>query len=144
MHTITNCTNSLELLITHDFKEEYRSDIMHLKIVEGVLIGEYYPKNARLTHDFMKQVVKERYSFTLKKEYPFLLNIKNLKTISKRAREYSALDEAGYDIKIAAFLIDNVFTMHIANFWLKINKPKTIVKLFTDEEKAFEWLKTHR
>ena len=68
--------------------------------------------------------------------------MRHLTSISKEALEYAASDEAAMDILVGAILIDNMFTQVLVNFWLKVNKPKTPTKLFTNESEAFSWLKT--
>ena len=132
--------NDLQYLDYSLHSEEIRSNIMHLKIIDGIMVGEYYPPMGELNLETMEAVVIERYKFTNGRKFPFLLNVKNLKSISKKAREYSALDEVALDISCAALLVDKKFTKHLANFWLKINRPNTPTKLFTDEFKAFMWL----
>ena len=104
------------------------------------MVGEYYPPMGDLNLESIEAIVIERYKFTKGRKLPFLLNVKNLSSISKKAREYSALDKVALDISCAALLVDKKFTKHLANFWLKLNRPSTPTKLFTDEFKAFMWL----
>ena len=135
--------SKLHLLQSDVFERSYESELMQLKIIDGVLVGQYFPVDGVLSLEFMKSAVEERYSFTKKETFPFLLYVGNVKGITKGCREYSSTDEAAYDVLVSAFIVRNKFTEYLANFFLRINKPKVKVKLFSNEYEAFIWLKTY-
>jgi hypothetical protein len=62
--------------------------------------------------------------------------------ITKEARDHSAELEKTYPGIASAVIADNLAYKIIANFYLKVNKPKTPYKVFNDFASAEIWLKT--
>jgi hypothetical protein len=62
--------------------------------------------------------------------------------ITREAREYYAGPEISQHRVAEALLINSMAARLTANFYLKVNKPVTPTRLFTDEQKAIEWLRT--
>jgi hypothetical protein len=73
---------------------------------------------------------------------PFLFNAFNDVFITKEARDHSAELEKTYPGIASAVIADNLAYKIIANFYLKVNKPKTPYKVFNDVASAEIWLKT--
>jgi hypothetical protein len=73
---------------------------------------------------------------------PFLFNAFNDVVITKEARDHSAELEKTYPGIASAVIADNLAYKIIANFYLKVNKPKTLYKVFNDVASAEIWLKT--
>lgn len=72
---------------------------------------------------------------------PFIFSALTDVTITKEARENSIKAEPFYPGIATAIIADSVAYRLIANFYLKINKPKTPNKIFKDLPSAVEWLK---
>jgi hypothetical protein len=72
-----------------------------------------------------------------------VLNIAGKNTsATSAAREYSA-SAAGLRFTIAdAFVVKNLAQKILANFYISFNKPLVKTRIFDDEEKALEWLKS--
>jgi hypothetical protein len=64
-----------------------------------------------------------------------------MNSITKEAREYYAGEEAGEAIKATALLIKSPVAKVLGSLFLGINKPKVLLKLYTSEKEAIEWLK---
>ena len=75
-------------------------------------------------------------------KWPFLFNAFNDVVITKEARDHSAELEKTYPGIASAVIADNLAYKIIANFYLKVNKPKTPYKVFNDFASAEIWLKT--
>ena len=75
------------------------------------------------------------------KPYPALVDTRQVKSISREAREYFAGREASTIHKACAILIDSPVSSMMGNLFLKLNKPIMSVKLFTNENEALAWLK---
>lgn len=74
------------------------------------------------------------------KEVRVMIVADELAQFDKGAREYSASD-AGFKYTIAdALVVKNLAQRLIANFYLKINKPKKPSRIFNSEEEAVKWL----
>lgn len=62
--------------------------------------------------------------------------------ISHEARQYVAGPVVSQYRIAEALLIDSMASRITANFYLRVNKPISPTRLFTDEQKALEWLRT--
>lgn len=69
-----------------------------------------------------------------------LLDIREVLFIDSKARSYGA---AQYRAHVAgqAILIESRISSSFANLFLRFNKPEVPTRLFTNEDKAIEWLK---
>ena len=76
------------------------------------------------------------------KKRPFLYTGIGDVSITKEGREYSAKLEDVFPASATAVIADNIAYKLIANFYLKVNKPKTPFKVFNDIPSAELWLKT--
>lgn len=86
--------------------------------------------------------VKSVETLTNGKPVPVYVDIRLSKGSSKEARAYLASFEVA-DVQVACALhVDSMLSQLIGNFFLGLNKTKFPVKLFKDEQKAMEWLKT--
>lgn len=64
--------------------------------------------------------------------------------VSPEARAFSASEEASRNRIAEAILINSVAARLTANFYIRFNKPSTPTRIFTDEQKALEWLRKFR
>lgn len=64
--------------------------------------------------------------------------------ITREAREYYAGPEISKHRVAEALLINSMATRITANFYLRVNKPITPTRLFTEEQKAIDWLYSFR
>ena len=74
------------------------------------------------------------------KIYPMLVNLKEIKSISKEARDHFSMQNRTPGVKAIGLLIKSPASTIIGNFFLGLNRSIVPVKLFTSEEKAVEWL----
>ncbi|MFI5151009.1 MAG: hypothetical protein ACHQRM_14835 [Bacteroidia bacterium] len=56
------------------------------------------------------------------------------------AREYSTTGDRAYNRRADAFVIHSLSQRLVANFYLKVNKPKVPTHFFSEEKDAVEWL----
>jgi len=70
-----------------------------------------------------------------------LVDIRNLKSITKPAREYYSGPETAKVTKACAILVGSPVTKVIGNFYLKLNKTIFPLRLFYSEASAVSWLK---
>ena len=74
------------------------------------------------------------------KEYPTLIDIRELKSITQEARKYYASDETARFGKATGLVIGSPMTRGIGNYFIQLNRPALPLKLFTSEGKALDWL----
>jgi hypothetical protein len=73
---------------------------------------------------------------------PMLVDIRNLKTVSKESRNTYSSEKTAEYLKAAALIVGNPVSRIMGKFFLGINRSAMPVRVFTDAEKAVEWLKT--
>lgn len=97
-------------------------------------------KSKILDLEIAKSLVETRLLAANGTAYPTYIDVTQVKSINKEAREYFA-SENGYKlITAASLLVNSSVGKFLGNFFLKINKPPVPVKIFTDKEQALEWL----
>lgn len=78
---------------------------------------------------------------TNNKKTPFVVTAGENVTITKDARDNAILIEDLSPVCASAIVVQNIAYRLLAEFYIKIQKPKQPYKIFTDREKAFEWCK---
>lgn len=61
--------------------------------------------------------------------------------VSKEVRDYCASEEVASICKASAILVGGNFSKILGNMYTKFSKPPFPTKLFTNKEKALEWLR---
>ena len=114
------------------------SKYIKLEIKDSIIIGTY-------TNDFQidlegaKQIVKQRILFQAGNEYPGLVDVNQLKSMNKEARDYFA--EKGGEGLLAMAVVANSFVSKIvANMFITFSKPKVPTKAFQHRADAIKWL----
>ncbi len=70
---------------------------------------------------------------------PFVITAGNYVSFTKEAKENALLLEKNSPICASAIVVNNLAYRLIADFYIKIQKPKTPYKTFSNKDKAFEW-----
>jgi hypothetical protein len=109
------------------------------EISHGILIGTYKP-NVLIALKHAKEIVASRIAFMDGNDMPILILNQGIIKMDKDARDYLASAEGIKGLKCAAILINSNFISITVNFFLKVTKPKLLVKTFTDKEEALNWL----
>jgi len=104
-------------------------NILIVRIKEGVTIDL---KQAKIMNDNMKRHAANG-------KIPVLMDTRVRYSWDKDAQQYIAENS---EWRLAtAVLSDNPFSRLLSNTYVKLFKPSYPIKLFTEEEKAMEWLK---
>ena len=75
------------------------------------------------------------------KSVPVLIDIRNVRSGDREARQYLASEEVARITKASAVLVSSPVTRILGNFFKGLNKPPYPVELFTSESDALEWLR---
>jgi len=75
---------------------------------------------------------------------PFLFTAEDYVTVGKEARDNAIKMEDRFVGSVTAVVANTVAYKLIANFYAKINKPKTPFRAFNSEKAAIDWLKSHK
>ena len=121
-------------------KEVAETEFYKMEIQNGVIWHTY--KSGPVTLEIAKEIVRERLRISKNKTLPVLIQNGGLRSLNGEAREYLTTDEALVGLSASAIVAKNMFTQHIANFFVRINviKPKIPTKIFSAEEEALKWL----
>lgn len=76
------------------------------------------------------------------KKSKFLFTAEGGVTITKEARENATKIEGLSPVGKSAVVADSLPYRIIANFYLKVNRPKNPYKVFSNEKEAIKWLLT--
>jgi hypothetical protein len=107
---------------------------------EDEIIMAVFKSDINLDLEGALEAVKLRKTLTTDKDYPMLVDIRNIKGANKEAREYMGSKDAAEGVSKAAIIIDSNFSMYIGNLFLALNKPEAPTKLFTEKSAAVKWL----
>lgn len=119
---------------------ELDTPYVNLRIEDSILVGTY-KKDLHIDLDIAKQIVQCRLAFTRGKKMPSLIISQGVVSMDKPAREYLASNEAVEGLAASAIIVNSPFSSLLGNFFLKVNKTKIPVKIFSDIPKAEKWLR---
>jgi len=93
-----------------------------------------------------KAWVQSRNEFIEGNSFTMLLDISNLKFITREAREFLASEDGNKNIIAGAYIASTRNEKFLWEMFLKINRPPIPSKIFVDKQEALEWLKvsTHK
>jgi hypothetical protein len=77
-------------------------------------------------------------------DYPLLIDARNIKSMTKEARDFFSMNNRSSYVIAFAIIIDSPLSKIIGNFFMGLNKPRVPTKLFTDEKDALLWLKGYK
>ncbi len=105
------------------------------------VICNSYSANLNMNLDLAKDIVNSRLEYTRHKPAYLLIDVTNIISGTKEAREYMSDPEGGLKgILAGAFISNKVLTTVLINLFFKINKPKVPARFFTKKEDAMAWL----
>ncbi len=74
------------------------------------------------------------------KKYPLLVDLNNIKSITKEARDHFAMKGREPLINSLAMVIKSPISRMIGNYFINLSSPTVPTKLFNSKEKAIKWL----
>ncbi len=94
------------------------------------------------TIDCTKENVKAFGELSGGKKVPVLIIGGAFTSVTPEAREFMASEESLEYSKAEAFLVNTLAQKILIQFYIKFNRPLVPTRIFTEKEKAIEWLKT--
>jgi len=107
---------------------------------DGIIRYEVLP-DAEVTLEDTIEYITIQSNLTKAKKVLNLTDIRNVKSITRKGRQYLIGEETVKLTKACALIIESPVSRIIGNFMLGLNKPDYPVKLFTIEDEAIIWLK---
>jgi len=121
--------------------KRFENDYVSMWIDDGILFSSY-KINLAIDLERAKKIVEDRLSFTEGRSYLILIDFSNIKSVSKEARDYMNDPDGGLKgILGGAFLSNNVVGTLFINLYIKINRPSTPTRFFTNKDEALQWLR---
>lgn len=117
---------------------ESQNEHVEMEFKDGILIVRFLAK--KLDLKTAKSIVLLRKEFSGYKDFAGLADARKVASVSREAREYLSSAEATEGVLAGAILSDSSFSAFLANFFLKVSKPRIPTRIFTDEKKALDWL----
>ncbi|HTA61857.1 MAG TPA: STAS/SEC14 domain-containing protein [Bacteroidia bacterium] len=77
------------------------------------------------------------------KKFPLLIDARQIKSITKEARDHFSIQNRSTNINSFAVIIESPLSRIIGNFFMGLNKPSVPAKLFNNEQDAIAWLKQY-
>lgn len=92
------------------------------------------------------EVDDKTYEFVEGKSFVTLVDARNIRSnISHEAREFFATDKKIVAIRKAqAIVVNNLHSRLIANFYMTFHKPTNPIKIFSDYDKAENWVRKRK
>jgi hypothetical protein len=87
-----------------------------------------------------KEIVLFRKKITQDALLKILVVIPQKIEMSKDARDYLSSPEGTRNITATAIVVKSKYSFFLSKFFIKLNPPKTPVKIFDSEPKAIQWL----
>lgn len=127
-------------MATRNFKE-FDNISLWYEDHDDVLFFTYTP-HIEIDISVAKALVKNRLDYAGNKDVYVIVDINNIKSVTKEAREYMSQPENGLKgILAGAFISNKPLTTVVINFFLTINKPSVPAKFFTNKDDALSWIK---
>ncbi len=105
------------------------------------IIAFNYSHDLNMNIEVAKDIVSSRLEYSDAKPMYSVIDLSNLKSVTKEAREYMSQPENGLKgILAGAFISNKPLTTVVINFFLVINKPAVPAKFFTNKEDALNWI----
>lgn len=111
------------------------------KLLEPGIIENAIQEGVHIEDTDVLEIKHHNLSLTKGKRYTVLVSSGYLSSISKEARELTASKEFAMNTVAKAIIVDTTGHQLIGNFYLNVNKPHIKTKLFTNREKALNWLR---
>jgi len=111
-------------------------------IENGILYGKYTVEHIDL--DLAKKLIALRIEKSGDSTYPVFVDVTDVKTVSKEARETLATGDGIKNMSACALVVGSPVNRLLGNFFLSVSKPGVPTRLFTSKEDALVWLSTFK
>jgi hypothetical protein len=133
---LTNKKNNVLILSEKHF------DLFSIAIRNDGIARIFIKENVDIDVVQVKQIVHALEEEGQGKKYPLLIVVGEYTLPTAEARAYTATAESDPFASAEAYVINSFSQRLVGNVYLSLNKPFRPTRLFNDEVKAVEWLKT--
>jgi hypothetical protein len=122
-------------------KEFKTTSIWKAEGEEDIIFWNYSPA-LEMDITIARELVENRLQYTNGKSVYALIDVTNLKSTTKEARDFMNSKDGGLKGLLGgAFLSNSVVATLLVNLYIKVSNPTIPARFFTNREEALEWLK---
>jgi hypothetical protein len=138
---MTTLIEGPEVSVSKELKASFENPYITMWMDENLLCARYV-KDLHMTLAIAKSCVEARLLFSNGKKFALLIDMRGIKSATPEARKYMA-GVGTILVKAGAMITGSLLNRTIGNIFLVIDKPAVPSKLFTDEQKARQWLQQY-
>lgn len=121
-----------------------KSQIFETRLVKAWMrsdriFQEVFKDGVEVSVSEMREIVMIAHKYFPKKNLIYV-NMSKVKSVPYETRQYLKTEEASIYVKAVALKVESKVSAVIANFINLVNRTEFPTKVFTDEDKAIEWL----
>lgn len=118
-------------------------DKVEFNVLDHCIIENIIKDNVSIEYQDVIKIKEVNQSLAKGQKYVLLISSAPFASITKEARELSASEEFAETNLAKAILVESLGQKLVVNFYLSINKPKIITRMFSinDRGEAIKWLK---
>ncbi|MBL7933081.1 MAG: STAS/SEC14 domain-containing protein [Bacteroidia bacterium] len=113
----------------------------HASLIEPGLVCNHIEEGIVIEVEDVKAFKQANETLAEGKPYAVLVEVEELVAVSRESRELTASKDFKRYTIAEAFVISSLGHKIIADFYMQVNKPHILTKIFNDREKALKWLK---
>lgn len=114
------------------------NDFIAFRLENGILFSKFQ-EGVEVDVERMKELINLREKISSGEMQYWLYDLGNVKNMTKGARDYADRYGQNY-LRAVAVLVNSHITKFIFNTYIKLKKPIMPFLVFTNKEKAEEWL----
>jgi len=107
---------------------------------DGVLYQDYPPGTEINIEDSLGELSIYRSTYCKEVKRPIIVDLSNIKRVSKESRDMYSSEEMGDTISAAALIVSNPVSRILGNFYMGISKTRMPVRMFASSSDAKDWL----
>lgn len=130
-----------EVSVANELKASFENPYVTMWMDEDLLCARYV-EDLHMTLEVAKSCVEARLLFSNGRKFALLIDMRGIKSVTPEARKYMA-GVGAILVKAGAMITGSLLNRTIGNIFLTIDKPSVPSKLFTDEQKARQWLQQY-
>ena len=122
-------------------KEFYiENEYVEIWIEDGIIMEIFKPEVKEVTLEIAKEVVRDRLKVSNKITRPIFIDMGNLRSIDKDARDYFVTELSTSYLSVSAVVLNSYVSWIVGKLFLSFNKPVLRTEFFKSRSKALEWL----
>jgi hypothetical protein len=98
-------------------------------------------QQAEIDLEAAKENTAAVFSFYRGRKFPLLVDARNIKSMTREARQHLSINGRETLITSFAILVKSPLSRVIGNFFMGINRPSVPARVFDNETLAIQWLK---